>query len=338
MHGVLDEYQARIASLESARLEDQRRFEEERKRHSEEMERLVVELQESREMYASLRGMIQVNDSREPGVVVRQLAALNIDLKNVADRITDKITDLVDPNGKKTSLIFDRKLDPYDAPELVVKARNGQGRRLDLFLMVVLRSMICRLIYHKLSKFHPETNQEDEKWLSDCYKRMRRDLPQVDAARWRIATYQYFDRIQAKGRPPAAVFAEQGQKFAGIVSKDLSAKLFGPLGIKPDFKLLEGDLLNKVLKLGADAIAWCYNTRSTYIHLDFHLTGFKPPKPFDPKSMQIYDKYDLRGDGQSEVIAVVGFGLRSSCATGGGKHPEEVWQERVPVVTEEYFE
>jgi hypothetical protein len=129
-----------------------------------------------------------------------------------------------------------------------------------------------------------------------------------------------------------------GEGFMNVVINDIIAPIVNAFQTQSETPYpLPEKQVKLFQKVGRDAYIWSFKAKTTYLHHDFHLTLFKPNQPYLPDDMQLGDKYKLSPDG-STMLTCVGLGLKSSVALGHYQKPEEVWQEKVPVITEEYFQ
>lgn len=128
-----------------------------------------------------------------------------------------------------------------------------------------------------------------------------------------------------------------GEGFMQVVLNEIIKPIVNAFQSQSENGYQFPDKLAKLLqKIGRDAYYWSFSANTTYLHHDFHLILFHPCA-FVADDMQLGDKYKLSPDG-STTVASVGLGLKSSVALGHDKDPEAVWQEKVPVITEEYFQ
>jgi ribosomal protein L29 len=326
----------------------QKRADADRQLADKRIDELQQQLDDSQRQYATLRNMVQVHDSREPGEVTKPFGAINVDIRNVCCTFANNLADIVNPNtgaddsaSQQTSLLFDGKLDNVYIPSRLIKSADGTARPLDLFLAVWLRWNVCDELYFVLTKFHPELSSKNGGDLVELwYTQMRKDVSQLDAGRWRALMYNHFERVAIADRK-CKTFDEysqnRGQAFARRITSKLTKEILPVLGLDP--KSIEEDLakLTKGLtRIGAEAITWNHKARGTYLHLDFHPVIVDSEERFDEAKMALGDNYRLKSQ-DAVVVACVGVGLFSSQAIGDGKEPQRVWQERIQVVTEEYF-
>jgi hypothetical protein len=176
--------------------------------------------------------------------------------------------------------------------------------------------------------------------LSDQFKWRLIDgtEPQLDAARWRVWKYTM---LEDSSRTPKWTTKERadawGEAFMRIVINDIMGPIIIPFTdqYETPYQLPEKQI-KLFQKVGRDAYMWSFKTKTTHLHHDFHPTLLRSNQPYQPDIMQLGGNYEL-GRGGSMMLTCVGLGLKSSVALGDEQKSEEVWREKVPVITEEYF-
>ncbi|KAF8337509.1 uncharacterized protein EI90DRAFT_2659051 [Cantharellus anzutake] len=159
---------------------------------------------------------------------------------------------------------------------------------------------------------------------------MRRASTQVPCGRWRALSFRYID-VQSSSRVESV----------DAVADYLEKKLFGPLlsslrDRNPTPRFLSRSQLSALKTILAAAYEWNHKVKSQFMSLDYHVS-LPRDKQFDEWSMQYLGNKKVV-DPSRQIISVISLGLESSDAGGPGTQPNRVWQEKITVLTEDYFE
>jgi hypothetical protein len=96
----------------------------------------------------------------------------------------------------------------------------------------------------------------------------------------------------------------------------------------------ERQQLEEVFRFAYD---WNLKVKSGALFTDFHPVCLANDDPFDSSSMVPYEDLKIP-KGPEKILCAVTLGLRSSEAPREGERPWSVWQEKVQVLTGEYFD
>lgn len=155
---------------------------------------------------------------------------------------------------------------------------------------------------------------------------------QIKAAQWRASTYIALDQYAEKDTSKRD--AKWASDFEQTFVVPLLCAVFGSASAAEfTFPSKVQDGLKAIY---AAAYEWNYKTKATFLPLDFHVMLFKSEEPLDERTMRLYDSSKI-AEKEPRVIASTRLGLMSSISHGKGKPLEEVWQEKVVVVTEDFF-
>jgi hypothetical protein len=159
--------------------------------------------------------------------------------------------------------------------------------------------------------------------------------PQLNASKWRSLAFAGLDRQSSSSNSPRD--ASYAKTFAYIfensVLSALVTAIFGPVHASR-FRISSKDH-NALVNMGKSAYCWNRDVKSTFLLQDFHVIVYGGNDIFDPSEMQLHENYSVNP--KSPVVATIGLGLQSSLTHGSEQEQTAVWQEKVTVVTEEYF-
>ncbi len=105
---------------------------------------------------------------------------------------------------------------------------------------------------------------------------------------------------------------------------------------QPERRFLSSNNTRALEEILVAAYDWNRKVKSQFMSLDYHVR-LPTIGLFDEQSMQYLEKPKNVGDPSRLVVAAVAMGLESSEARGSGTQPYGVWQEKITVLTEDYF-
>jgi hypothetical protein len=160
---------------------------------------------------------------------------------------------------------------------------------------------------------------------------------QIDAARWRSLTYSVIEAASTSRADSVERRAELwGDSFMRLITGRVVQPLIEAFQNAVPHGVPNLDASTTLLqKLGRDAYMWSFRSKTNHLHRDFHPIMFGRSKAFGLDEMQGLGVINPLG---SPIVASVGLGLKSSVAPGHHHDPKEGWQEKVPVITEGYFQ
>jgi hypothetical protein len=121
---------------------------------------------------------------------------------------------------------------------------------------------------------------------------------------------------------------------SGLVNKIILPFLIAVYG---NFARLSSEHEQSLASIVSSAYRWNRMVKTEVILLDFQPIMFQNGAQYDPASMNLLDQKAVPAQAEP-IISTVSFGLQSSEAEGGGKPTKRVWQEKVTVLTNDYFE
>jgi len=93
-----------------------------------------------------------------------------------------------------------------------------------------------------------------------------------------------------------------------------------------------------LMEIGRTAYLWNRDVKCDCVSLDFRVAMCADGERYDDTCMSLYDKHNARFDGKGrKILTPVGMGLKTSVALGSDVPAQEIWQEKVDVLTEGYF-
>ncbi len=153
---------------------------------------------------------------------------------------------------------------------------------------------------------------------------------QVPSGRWRALSFQYLDTVNKVSPESTRRVRDDMEKFS------LGPFLSSVVDEQPRQKLLSPAHARALQEILVAAYEWNCKVKSQIISLDYHV-NLLTDSSFDERSMQYLEKPKNVADPSRLIIAAVAMGLESSEAKGGGTQPYKVWQEKITVLTEDYF-
>lgn len=124
-----------------------------------------------------------------------------------------------------------------------------------------------------------------------------------------------------------------------VVRDDIEKKFLGPflsslVDEEPKPRFLYKAHIGVLEGILSAAYDWNCKAKSQFVSLDYHVS-LPTDRLFDEQSMQYLEKPKNVAEPSRLVVAAVAMGLESSEARGGP--PYKVWQEKITVLTEDYF-
>lgn len=153
---------------------------------------------------------------------------------------------------------------------------------------------------------------------------------QLKAAQWRASTYIALDQHAMKDT------SKRDNAWATSFEEEFIHYLISRIFGKNTKFVVPQKVHDGLAAICAAAHAWNYKTKATFLPLDFQVVLFKSEELFDERTMRLYDSSKIT-EKEPRVIASTRLGLKSSISYGKAKPMEEVWQEKVVVVTEDFF-
>jgi hypothetical protein len=327
-------------------------WKKDRERLDGEITSLHTQLTDAQKQHASLRTQLQIHESREPGMMVDGFKAINTAIRNFAHSITNSILDHYHPGDNVTTLNVaspELMIKLFEKAPLLLQNAEGKGRLIVDFLEVAIAYKLVSNLLRSFRNFHLEPLKGIDRAVNDVYLQIRKDESQLNAARWRSTTFNALTPFCTESSESWA------SHFISNILELLLAGIFGSLPSPesnpnsttdpsnplphpppPLYKLKpkEYDSLKSIFTL---ASTWNRDVKSTFFPLDFHVSGVPAGFLFDSQVMKLYDSKSPVPTVLPTVIAPVRLGLRSSVTYGKEKPEEWVWQEKVVVITEEFF-
>jgi hypothetical protein len=241
------------------------------------------------------------------------------------------------------------------APSLMMSG-NGQGRPLEDVFEYGLRSIINQDLWHLIfSRFHPSLagleGRDVSEGLKNVYAQMRKQSSfhfyprnfyrsmhhsfftitetQLVSGMWRANTFSTLDGQMKTKEIDTLCFT-----FANRFSADCKL-LKDPKGSGRDFVLRQDERqeLEGIFHL---AYKWNSRVKTGAIFMDFRPILLRNDARFDSSIMVPYDDMNIPKE-SSRILCAVTLGLKSSDASNEGEEPSFVVQEKVQVLTGEYF-
>jgi hypothetical protein len=300
----------------------------------EELPRLRVPCKSVKARHAPSRNHASIQDTREPADIVKAFSALNVFLRNTCFSISNHIVDQYATPEARASItsradIAALRNSPLGAELLKHDAANN----LDAYVEVAVRHAISRsLAVGLFQKFHPYVRPRIEGLVRELYEAVQSKESQVKAAQWRCAAYRGLDVLVARSKPDIAWAESFASHIQSQVIKPLLQKLFGLNDPAYRLPAKEHDAL---VIIGLAAYRWNQDVKSSFMSLDFNVVAYDEGEKFLNEGMRLEDDDVVAG---RKVLGSVGLGLQSSMCFGSAREKEFVWQEKVAVVTEGYFD
>jgi hypothetical protein len=286
---------------------------------------LQMQLTDARKECDSLRTQFQVNESRSPRDIVNGFRAINIAIRDFVYQITASILDHYHPGDNVTTLNAanpELMVKLFKKAPLLIQNEKGKGRLIVDFLEVAIAYQLISNLQRLFRNFHLEPLEGIDRVVNDIYSQVRKDESQLNAARWRSTTFNALIPLCTKDGEDWASY------FISNILEPLLVGIFGP-PLRYRLKPRAFDSLKHIFTL---ASTWNRDVKSTFFPLDFH-AGI----PFDPQAMKLYDSKSPVSTVLPTAIAPVRLGLMNSVTYGKEKAEKWVWQEKVVVITEEFF-
>ncbi|KAG9088926.1 hypothetical protein FRC06_001775 [Ceratobasidium sp. 370] len=190
--------------------------------------------------------------------------------------------------------------------------------------------LINRELHHLIFQpFHPLMTRDQDDVISQVYQNVRRQDAQVISGRWRVST---FLAHQTK-------FSQSVQQWLDALQAGLINQILLPflVAVYGNSARLTHRHEQSIASIISKAYRWNQMVKAEVILLDFQPIMFPNGTRFDPTSMALLDQKVVPAPAEP-IISTVSFGLQSSEAEGGGQPVKRVWQEKVMVLTDGYFE
>ncbi|QRV77753.1 hypothetical protein RhiJN_05768 [Ceratobasidium sp. AG-Ba] len=297
-------------------------------------------IRHSRANSVLMRSHLQVNDELEPGEIASAFRSINKDIDNLCRDISE---DLAKSYGSRGSVKLSSSLDVRDmlavqkilygstgVPSALIESFAGKGRPIDEFMDFSLMYLLNRELHHHIFRpFHPLMTREQDETISQTYQGVRRQDAQVISGRWRISTFQAH---QSK-------FAQSIQQWLDAFRSGLTKEILLPflVAVYGNAVRLSHRHEQGLASIISKAYRWNQMVKTDVILLDFQPIMFPNGTRYDPTSMRLLDP-KIAPVPAEPIISTVSLGLQSSEAEGGGHPVRRVWQERVMVLTNDYFE
>lgn len=97
-------------------------------------------------------------------------------------------------------------------------------------------------------------------------------------------------------------------------------------------------LVNQTAQLSLKARAWHKDVRSNVLTLDFQPCLYDANGVYDAETMKLFEDHKPNPSHHGPILTSVGFGLTSSESFGTKKPSVTVWQVKVDVIVEGYFD
>jgi len=319
---------------------------------------LARRLKETQEQHASLRNATQKSETKEPGEMIDSFRDLKRAIQLLCRRFGATISDFdagasksvplapptpvaqTSPSDSLTSknaahfASLKKLLTTIGGPSLCNSSR-GEGRPLEDFLDFTLRlSISSTLVQDLFDRFHPELSHRGTSFLLTHYESIRRREPQIVAGRWRAAS---FAAIEQDG-DASVKDAMWAKEFVSHVTESTIAPLVRAVHDAWDVSMLPKSFWDALFEIGRTAYLWNRDVKCECVSLDFRVVMSSDGERYDDTSMALYDRHNARFDGKGrKILAAVGMGLKTSAVSGDDEPAQEVWHEKVDVLTEGYF-
>jgi len=215
------------------------------------------------------------------------------------------------------------------------------ARSLEDVLDYGLRSIVSKMLHDEIySPFHPSLaplQQEDDMrrsgYLKGLYSLTYLQEPQVVAGRWRASTYKALD---------SQVVRDFGTQFTTklvehIISNRILPLLRATFGARAqEIQEFPNDLYKLLHEAVASAYEWNKKVKLQVLLLDFVPFVVDNNAPYDANIMEFFEK--PRKISKDPIVICTGtVGLMSRVAQGGRQDPEERVQERIKILTTQFF-
>lgn len=154
---------------------------------------------------------------------------------------------------------------------------------------------------------------------------------QVISGGWRLSTFSAHQ----------STFTQSSlQKFLDSIHTTITSKILLPflVAVYGTSARISSKHEQSVRSIISKAYNWNQMVKSEVILLDFHPVMCSTGTRFDPVAMDGPPDQTFLPTQAEPIISTVSLGLQSSEAEGGGRSPMYIWQDKVTVLTDVYFE
>ncbi|CAE6460938.1 unnamed protein product [Rhizoctonia solani] len=300
--------------------------------------------------YASLRSQIQLHNNYEQGEISRDLKNLNSMIERLGQSLSEYLVDNYAQDAFRKDGDDITTLDAHDlaklmsifghhegSPSLVASAKSS-GLNIENFIDFSIRAQICHsLVQLIFDPFHPFIDPVESSKYATTYEQVRRQESQYTSGKWRSVTFNNIYHPPTSHKPVA-------DHINGL-AEGMMMDILGPL-IKHLFGWsiqqirIEEQHFVELLEVINAAWEWSSKVKREVVMLgDFQPTTIdvhRGPVPFDPQTMEDFEP-DARGPQPKFALCILGLGLSSWQARGGGEPPEGALVHKMTVLTDAYY-
>lgn len=338
MNREVERYKNRLDELQTIHAQAAPQEQLKVQREIEETQRAI---RSSRATSILLRNHFQVTDDKEPGEIAAQFRSINRDIDNLCRDINEDLARLCAPG---TDVAITTSLDVRDmvgveralygdfgAQPSLIESSSGTGRPISEFMDFALQFLINKELHRFIFQpFNPLMTASDNECISRSYEEVRRREPQVISGRWRSSTFA----ARQSSFSQTTVQRWLDSLHTGLLSRVLLPFLVAVYG---DAAYISSKREQSLASIISNAYQWNRMVKTEVILLDFQPVMFPTSTPFDPSAMSPINQTPPRLDAEP-ILSTVSLGLQSSEGEGGGVSPKHVWQQKVVVLTDAYFE
>ena len=312
----------------------------------------------------SLRNQLQPWETIIPAHAIDDFRQINKSIeefcRSISESIlTQKFADVINPTTLQLANppLFAEAVGDCDRAPSLIMSRNEQGRPLKGVFEFGLRSIINQNLWDLIfSLFHPSLSRKEGREVSEglnkLYAQMRKQSSfhsylrefyrskhhsfftitetQLVSGMWRANTFSTLDG-HMKPDEIDALCSTFVDRFSANVKLLKSPKDSGRGFV------LSHDERQELENIFHRAYKWNGRVNTGAVLMDFLPILLRNNARFNSSNMVPYDDMDIP-KGSSKILCAVTLGLTSSDASKEGIEPSFVWQERVQVLTDEYFD
>lgn len=282
-----------------------------------------------RQEVTSIRTHLQVNDLQEPWQISQKFEEITKQVENISRNLSERLAQSKFTGSPKTVDLVRYPRHYMSRSELKHPATEATyAIEPEDFIDFGCRALIndCLMKMFDPNVFHPALKPEQNQMLVSMYERIREKEPQVIAGRWRVSSFNSYEKLSYFPK-------EQARKLCREILSSFCAGPFNQEACTEAINSISSD----VEKLFEYAWSWNVLTKTSVVMLDFHPYHVLPGELYNPADTNLEGGRKAKPPTSGSILVTTRLGLMSSEASGKSTPPQYSYQLKANVLAAEYF-